>query len=223
MSPKFSRRLFMCLVGVITCGMSVALFKQSAFGTDPFQCFCGGMDNVIPISFGTLYMLINVALLVVVFFMNKRYIGIATFLNLFLVGYLVDFTESLLVRLCVSPSLGLRVAYLAVGLIVMCFSSALYFTANLGVSTYDAVALRLSEKKKEAFRYIRIACDLVCVGAGFLLGCVPGIGTILTAFCMGPLISFFRVRFAEPFLHRTAPLYRSYKGDDHGTDEKPVL
>ena len=223
MSPKFSRRLFMCLVGVVTCGMSVALFKQSAFGTDPFQCFCGGMDNVIPISFGTLYMLINVALLVVVFFMNKRYIGIATFLNLFLVGYLVDFTESMLVRLCVSPSLWLRVAYLAVGLIVMCFSSALYFTANLGVSTYDAVALRLSEKKKEAFRYIRIACDLVCVGAGFLLGCVPGIGTILTAFCMGPLISFFRVRFAEPFLHRTAPLYRSYKGDDHGTDEKPVL
>ena len=223
MSPKFSRRLFMCLVGVVTCGMSVALFKQSAFGTDPFQCFCGGMDNVIPISFGTLYMLINIALLVVVFFMNKRYIGIATFLNLFLVGYLVDFTESMLVRLCVSPSLGLRVAYLAVGLIVMCFSSALYFTANLGVSTYDAVALRLSEKKKEAFRYIRIACDLVCVGAGFLLGCVPGIGTILTAFCMGPLISFFRVRFAEPFLHRTAPLYRSYKGDDHGTDEKSGL
>ena len=219
MPPKFYRRLFMCLFGVITCGMSVALFKQSAFGTDPFQCFCGGMDIVIPISFGTLYMLINIALLVVVFFMNKRYIGIATFLNLFLVGYLVDFTESLLVRVCENPSLAVRIAYLAVGLVIMCFSSALYFTADLGVSTYDAIALRLSEKKPQAFRYIRIACDLACVGAGYLLGCVPGVGTILTAFCMGPLIAFFRVRFAEPFLHRTGPFARAQstvKGDGHG-------
>lgn len=192
----------MCLFGVITCGMSVALFKQSAFGTDPFQCLCGGLDNAIPLSFGTLYMLVNLLLLAIVFFLNRRYIHLATLLNLFLVGYLVDFSESLLVSVCPEPSLWLRVIYLAVGLVVMCFSSAFYYTAHLGVSTYDAIALHLTAKKLGPFRLIRILCDLVCVGLGFLMGCRPGAVTLLTAFCMGPLISLFRDKCAEPFLKK---------------------
>ena len=42
----------------------------------------------------------------------------------------------------------------------MCIGSALYFTGNLGVSTYDAVALILSEKKVAKFQYCRIVSDL---------------------------------------------------------------
>ena len=209
MTAIFKRRLGMSLFGVITCGMSVALFKQSAFGTDPFQCLCGGLDNVIPLSFGTLYMLVNLLLLALVFFLNKRYIHIATFLNLFLVGYLSDFTESLIVSVCPEPSLLLRIVYLAVGLVVMCFSSAFYYAAYLGVSTYDAISLHLADKKVGPYRLIRILCDLVCVGLGFLMGCKPGAGTLLTAFCMGPLISLFLKRCAEPFLHRAASVQDS--------------
>ena len=61
------------------------------------------------------------------------------------------------------------------------------------------------------FKYIRIGTDLACVALGvlcFLLGGgtwadVPtfaGIGTIITAFFMGPLIEFFRVKIALPLL-----------------------
>ena len=51
------RRLLMTLLGVIVCGISVGFFKEANFGVDPFQCFAAGMDNVIPLSFGTLYTL----------------------------------------------------------------------------------------------------------------------------------------------------------------------
>lgn len=85
----------------------------------------------------------------------------------------------------------------------MCFGSALYFNADLGVSTYDAVSLVISEKqKKVSFKVCRILSDLICVSLGVLMcklahmswgevGAVVGIGTIITAFFMGPLISFF--------------------------------
>ena len=87
-------------------------------------------------------------------------------------------------------------------------------TANLGVSTYDAVAIVLSGKwKLGQFRFIRIACDLVCVIIGcvlFLLGggtwrdipTIAGIGTIITAFFMGPLIDWFNRKVAIPFLNK---------------------
>ncbi|MDO4357737.1 MAG: YitT family protein [Clostridia bacterium] len=195
------RRLLMAIIGVLVCGVSVAFFKQAAFGTDPFQCLCNGLDNVIPISFGTLYMLINLVLLVVVFLMDRHYIGIATFINLFLLGYLVEFSEYAIHSVFGDPSMALRIVYLIIGIVVMCVSSALYFTANLGVSTYDSIALHLDKKLPIPFKFIRICTDLICVAVGFLFRYMPGVGTIITAFFMGPLISLFNRTIAEPLLY----------------------
>ncbi len=195
------RRALMTIFGVTTGGLSVGFFKQSAFGVDPFQCLCAGLDNVIPIDFGTLYVIINAVLLLAVFLMNRKYIGLGTFINLFLLGYVVDFSNNTIHSLAGDPTMALRVIYLIVGLVVMCLASALYMTANLGVSTYDAIALHLAAKKIAPFRFIRIATDLCCVGIGFAFGYVPGVGTILAAFCMGPLISWFNGKVAQPLLN----------------------
>lgn len=196
------RRLLMTLLGVAVCGFSVGFFKEANFGVDPFQCFAAGMDNVIPLSFGTLYTLINIVLLIVVFIMDKSYIGIATFINLLLLGYWIELSQFAIHAVFGDPTLAMRIAYIIFAIIVMCIGSALYFTANLGVSTYDAIALFLGEKKKIApFKFVRITTDLICVILGFVMGCMPGIGTIITAFFMGPLISFFNVKIAEPMLY----------------------
>ena len=84
------RRLMMAVLGVVICAASVALFKQAAFGTDPFQSMCNGLNRVIPISFGTLYVLINAVLLVAVLVFDRHYLGVATLINLFLTGYIVN-------------------------------------------------------------------------------------------------------------------------------------
>lgn len=194
------RRLLMTLLGVLTCAVSVGIFKQAAFGVDPFQCLCAGLDRVIPIPFGTLYMLINLALLALVFVMDQRYIGIATFINLFLMGYIIDFTQWAMMRVIPSPALWLRGVYLVVAIVVMCVGSSLYFTADLGVSTYDAIALHLADRGLAPFRVIRVITDLICVLAGFAMGCVPGVGTVVTAFFMGPLIAHFNKTIAQPML-----------------------
>jgi len=85
-------------------------------------------------------------------------------------------------------------------------------TADLGVSTYDAVALILANTwQLWKFKYIRICTDLVCVISGaalFLLGggswseipAIIGIGTIVTAFFMGPLIELFNKVISRPLL-----------------------
>lgn len=198
------RRLLMTLLGVITCGISVGMFKQANFGVDPFQCLCAGLDRIIPIPFGTLYTLINLALLALVFFMDRHYIGIATFINLFLLGHLSDFTQWVLNRIAPEPTIALRAVYLAVAIVVMCAGSSMYFTADLGVSTYDAIALHLADRKLAPFKVIRVITDLICVLAGYAMGCMPGVGTIITAFFMGPLISWFNRVLARPMLERAA-------------------
>jgi uncharacterized membrane protein YczE len=205
----------MSLAGVTICAVSVGVFKIAAFGVDPFQSLMSGLDNMIPIPFGTLYVLVNLVLLSFSLIFDRTRIGIATFINLFLLGYITQFSYAMLQTWLPNPSLGVRIACLLVGIVVICFGSSLYMTADLGVSTYDAVAIVLSGKwKLGQFKYIRICCDLVCVTLGvgiFLMSggslaqvpTIAGVGTIITAFFMGPLIQFFCRHVAEPMLKKT--------------------
>ena len=206
------RRIFMSLAGVIICAISVGVFKLAALGVDPFQSLMSGLDSLIPIEFGTLYVIVNAVLLLFSVIADRHNIGIATFINLFLLGYITQFAYNLLQRLIPSPSMAVRVICLIIGIVVICFGSSLYMTADLGVSTYDAVAIVMSGKWKWGkFKYIRICTDLVCVAAGCILfvlagnpiGKIPtiaGIGTIITAFFMGPLIDLFNKKIARPIL-----------------------
>ncbi len=209
---KNRRRIGMSLLGVIICAVSVGVFKLAALGVDPFQSFMSGMDALIPIGFGTLYMIVNAVLLLFSLLVDRHNIGMATFINLFLLGYITQFSYDFLKWLIPEPSLVIRIICLIVGIVVICFGSALYMTADLGVSTYDAVAIVMSGKwHLGKFKYIRIATDLVCVIAGcglFILaghemGEIPtiaGVGTIVTAFFMGPLIELFNEKVARPML-----------------------
>ena len=207
-----TRRIFMSLFGVIICAISVGIFKIAALGVDPFQSLMSGLDKLIPIPFGTLYVIVNILLLSFSLIADRHYIGIATFINLFLLGYITQWTYEFLQTVIINPSMIVRLICLLVGIVIICFGSALYMTADLGVSTYDAVALILVNKWHIGqFQYIRIVTDVICVliGAGLFLLCggkvseiptIIGIGTIVTAFFMGPLIEVFNQKFAIPLL-----------------------
>ncbi len=208
------KRVLMSLFGVIICAISVGIFKLAALGVDPFQALMSGLDQLIPIPFGTLYVIVNLVLLSFALLTDRHYIGIATFINLFLLGYITQFTLELLKNIFPNPSVPFRFGCLVVAIVIICFGSALYMTADLGVSTYDAIALVCANKwKLGQFKYIRIVTDLVCVVGGIAVFMIGGgqwnkvlefvsVGTIITAFFMGPLIDFFNRKIAIPLLNK---------------------
>ena len=202
----------MSILGVMTGAVSVAVFKMAAFGVDPFQSFMSGISKLIPISFGTLYVIVNAVLLAFSLIFDRHYIGIATFINLFLLGYVTEYSYKLFQWIVPEPSMPLRIVFLIVGIVIICIGSSLYITADLGVSTYDAIALIMANKWRIGqFKFIRVCTDLCCVILGvvmFIAGgghigkitTIAGIGTIITAFFMGPLIEFFNVHIARKIL-----------------------
>ncbi|MBR0088114.1 MAG: hypothetical protein IJL98_10290 [Lachnospiraceae bacterium] len=207
------RRLVMCFGGMLVCALSVGFFKKAAFGVDPFQSLLAGLDQALPLSFGTISLLVNLGILIFTFFADKHYIGLGTLFNLFLSGYIIEYFTAFLNRLVPEMSLIGRIGFLILGIVVMCLAGAVYITADLGVSSYDSIALIITETwKKGKFKYVRILCDFICVALGVSLffigggrwssiGAVVGVGTIVTAFFMGPLIAFFRKHIAEPLLY----------------------
>lgn len=208
------KRILFSIMGVLIGAVSVGAFKLAAFGVDPFQSLMSGLDALIPIDFGTLYMIVNALLLLFALCFNRHYIGIATFINLFLLGYVTDFSYQTLQQLFPAPALAVRIISLVLGFVFLCLGSSFYITADLGVSTYDAIALTMSNKWKIGkFKHVRICTDLVCILLGIACYLLSGketkgitafvsIGTIATAFCMGPLIDLFNRRIAVPLLHK---------------------
>ena len=207
------KRITMSIIGVILCAISVAFFKYAAYGMDSFQVFVNGMVEVVPISYGTLYVIINAALLLFAIIFDKHYIGLATIINLFFLGYIAEFSLYILNSLFPIATIFYRVLFLIIGIVAMSLASALYYTADLGVSTYDAIALIMANTwKLGKFRYCRIGVELGTVLLGTILyyfgngnfrglGALVSIGTIITAFCMGPLIEVFTNTIAKPLLN----------------------
>lgn len=199
----------MTLFGVIVCAFSVGMFNLAAFGVDPFQCFAQGFHRVFSdyMQYGTFYAGLSFLMLIGILIWDKHYVGLATFINMFFTGYIVDYAYQFLRSAFPDLSAAERFAMLACAVVIMCFGSAMYYTADLGVSVYDAISLILAEKKSKVagkvmpFKVIRVISDFICVGIGTAFGKMPGIGTIVTAFFMGPLISFFNHTVAEPFLY----------------------
>jgi len=202
----------MSILGVALCGVSVGMFKFAAFGVDPFQSLMSGLDALIPIHFGTLYVIVNAVLLLFALVFDRSKIGIATLINLFLLGYIAEFSQGLCLSMMPGASPALRLTILLIAIVILCLSSSIYFTADLGVSVYDAVSLIWSQRQEKiSFAICRIISDIVCVSCGITLLAASGagmsgilanvgIGTIITAFFMGPLISFFNIHVARPAL-----------------------
>lgn len=210
--PLMKKRTLMSVLGVVICGIAVGMFKFAALGVDPFQSLMSGLDAVIPIRFGTLYVIVSAALLIFALVIDRSKIGLATLINLFLLGYIVEFSQGMCARLMPEASLALRLVVLFIAIVILCLASSIYFTADLGVSVYDAVSLIWSQRQNRiSFAACRIISDLVCVACGIALLTISGagktgilanvgIGTIITAFFMGPLITYFNVHVAQPLL-----------------------
>lgn len=195
-------RIIMTAFGIALCGTAVGMTRHAGFGSDPFTVLVSGLDNGLHLGYAVLFTTLAALLLVGVFFLKRRLIGLSTIFTLVGLGFFVENSSRIATWLMPHPNLALRIVELIASLVLICLASALYYTADLGVSPYDAVALILAEKTRVPFRLCRIGTDSVCVLVGFLFGATLGVGTIMTALFMGPLVDLFNRRVAQPLLSR---------------------
>ena len=196
------KRIAMSFFGVIVTGFCIGAFQKANLGADPFTCFVTGIANIFHSTYSTFYIIVTGALLVCVFFVEKHYIGIATVINLFFTGMAADFMRNILDNIFPAPGMAARFVMMLFGIFGTCFAASVYFTADLGVSAYDAWSLIAANKYKlMPFRLCRIASDSVCVLTGLIFHVTIGVGTVITALFMGPVVQWFNTNVSEPFLY----------------------
>lgn len=193
MKNQIWKRILTSLVGLILCGVGVSMFLYSGMGVDPASVFELGIAKVCGISYGTSSALINVVILLIVFFIDKSYINISSLIAIFGIGYTADFVRKILsILIQGEPNLILKLVLILIGLFIMSCGIATYIKAELGVGAIDLISEIISRKSKVQYRVVRVIGDVAFVVIGFLLGGTVGVGTVVAAFLTGPTVQLVR-------------------------------
>lgn len=204
MKNQISKRILISLVGLILCGIGVAMFLYSGMGVDPASVFELGIGKAFGISYGTSSALINVIILLIVFFIDKSFINISSVIAIFGIGYTADFVRKILTILVQGEiHLFLKLVLILVGLFIMSCGIATYIKADLGVGAIDLISEIISRKTKVQYRLVRVIGDTTFVVIGYFLGGTVGVGTVVAAFLTGPTVQLVRPgieRILEIFL-----------------------
>ena len=201
--PQFWKRFFACLLAVCIMGFCVSWLNLIALGADPCSCMNFGLSSALGMSFGNWQALLNCCLFILVIIWGRDNIGFGTLMNMFLVGYSCDFTTWLREKLWPDfafSSLGARVFWMPIVLVVFVFAVAVYMSVELGTAPYDAIPIMISQKQnKVSFRLIRIAFDGIVTLIAIGFHATVGVVTILMVFTIGPCAQFVKKHIEKFF------------------------
>lgn len=182
-----TRRLTQLFAGLTLYGASLALMLRAALGLDPWDVFHQGLSTHVGLSFG---MLVNAvgALVLLAWIPLRQRPGIGTIANVLTIGTAVDLT---LLVLPAPEGLAARAALLAAGVVLNGVAGALYIGAGLGPGPRDGLMTGIVRRTGWSIRRVRTGIEVVVLATGWLMGGTLGVGTVLYAFAIGPLVQFF--------------------------------
>lgn len=198
--PKMALRIPALFIAVTLMGLGVAVFDRIGFGTDPCSTMNLGISRKLGMPFGTMQLLINIAMLLVVIRFGADRIGLGTLANMVLVGYAAEFFMHVLdgIPAMNAMSLGMRIAVFVPTMLMFLVAASVYMDVEMGVAPYDALPQIIAKKSGLSFRAVRIAWDTFMMVGGFFLGSTVGAVTLVLAFGLGPMIAYV-ARKIEPF------------------------
>lgn len=189
---KLIVRILLAIIGLIICGIGISFILLANLGADPISVFYTGVSISLNISYGLVASLFNLSVIVLIFFIDKNYISIASFLAMIFIGYTVDVVSPILEGIISLNNIMLNFIFLITGILLMAFGIALYLNMNLGVSAADVIPEIISNKLNLSYRLVRIVIDGLFVLFGYILGGKLGIGTIIATILLGPCIQTIR-------------------------------
>ena len=189
-----TRRLLQLFTGLAMYGISLAMFIRAGLGLDPWDVFHQGVANRTGLSIGVV--VIAVSFLVLLLWIPLRqWPGFGTLCNAVLVGVFAD------IGLAVIPPVSLlagQIGLLGGAIVLNGIASACYIGARFGPGARDGLMTGLARRTGWSVRLSRTLIEVTVLAIGWVLGGSVGVGTVVYALAIGPLVHFLMPRFMVP-------------------------
>jgi uncharacterized membrane protein YczE len=188
LGPRLARLMF----GLTLFGIGLAFMVIADLGLSPWDVFHQGISFHTGIPIGTV-VIITGFLVLLLWIPLKERIGIGTVANAIVIGLVLD--GMLLILPETLENMILRWVAMLGGVLLVAIGSGFYIGAGLGPGPRDGLMTGLA-KRGIPIAWARAGIEITALIAGWLLGGTVGIGTVIFAFGMGPLVQFFLVRLS---------------------------
>jgi uncharacterized membrane protein YczE len=172
----------------------MAMMVRGALGLDPWDVFHYGVASGLPLSFGGVVILTGVGVLLL-WIPLRQMPGLGTIANAVVIGLVTDVALSLI---AVPGALAGRTGLLVGGIVLNGLATALYIGSQFGPGPRDGLMTGLVRRTGWSVRVVRTSIELTVIAAGWMLGGVVGIGTVLYALAIGPLVQLMLPWFIVP-------------------------
>jgi uncharacterized membrane protein YczE len=189
---RLPHRLIQLYAGLALYGISMALIIRSALGNMPWDVLHQGLAGRLGWSLGTVTIVVGAFVLLAWIPLRQRP-GVGTVSNVVVIGVAVD------AALAVVPapsSLPLRVGLLVAGVLLNAVATAAYIGVHLGPGPRDGLMTGLVRRTGGSVRLVRTSIEVAVVATGWLLGGTLGIGTVVYAVAIGPLVQVLLPRLS---------------------------
>ncbi|MEQ4453380.1 YitT family protein [Kosakonia sp. YIM B13605] len=178
------RRLIQLYIGLVLYGVSTAMFVRADLGADPWNVFHLGVMNLLSLDIGTV-MIVTGALVLLLWIPLRQRPGLGTISNVIVLGLAADAALSLMPVL---DSLVARGTLLVCAVAVNAIATGMYIGAGFGAGPRDGLMTGIHARTGWSVRTIRTAIEVSVLFIGWLLGGTVGVGTVVYALAIGPLI-----------------------------------
>ncbi len=179
-----SRRILQLLTGLALYGFGCALTVAAGLGVDPWTVLAEGLSLRTGIGVGWVTNVLG-ALVLLAWIPLRQHPGIGTLANIALVG------TSMQITLWLLPAPGsplARVSMLAAGVVAVAVASGLYIGAHFGPGPRDGLMTGLHARLGAPIWLCRLTVEGTVLVLGWWLGGTVGLGTVVFAVCIGPLV-----------------------------------
>jgi len=189
---RLTHRLIQLYAGLALYGISMALIIRSTLGNMPWDVLHQGLAGRMGWTIGAVSILVGVLVLLAWIPLRQRP-GLGTVSNVVVIGVAVDAT------LAVVPApgdLALRVGLLVGGVLLNAVATAAYIGVHLGPGPRDGLMTGLVRRTGGSVRLVRTSIEVAVVITGWLLGGTLGLGTVVYALAIGPLVQVLLPRLS---------------------------
>lgn len=192
-SAALTLRSVQLLVGLFLYGAATALMVRAVVGVSSWTVLTQGLEHVVPWSFGTITT-VSSGVVLLAWIPLRQKPGIGTLVNALTVGPASDLVLGL-VRTPdgLLPRIGLFVG----GLALLAVATACYIGARFGSGPRDGLMVGLHERFGWPLWVARTSVEVVVVAVGWLLGGDVGVGTVVAAVAIGPMVQPLMPVFAR--------------------------
>ena len=173
------------VLGLVLFGVGEAILIAAGSGVSPWTVLAQGVMNLTTWSVGFSTFIISGSVLLL-WIPLRQTPGIGTILNVIIVATVIDFS---LHYLPITGNSSLQVIYALAGVLITGIGGGIYLTANLGAGPRDGLMTGLQRISGAPIAWVRNGIEVTAVIAGWTLGGVVGIGTLLFAFLIGPSVA----------------------------------